>query len=256
MEAANAKSAEFERKKELSEVLLQLAQETEALVMKERHHFSPILKKWHSIAGAVAAMVLHTCFGKMLKQYVRELTSLTTESVQVLQKAGKLEKVIVQMMVEDSSECEDGGKTLIREMVPYDVDSVILSLLGKWIDESLHKGKECLQRAKETEVSFAFMILIPLFILEGHKKFITYFVIDHRILFITFSTLLFQTWNPKSKSELHAQSAAELMKLAAITVEEFFQVPIVITEDLVQDLADGLENLFQDYMKFVASCGK
>jgi len=45
------------------------------------------------------------------------------------------------------------------------------------------------------------------------------------------------------------------MKLATITVEEFFQVPIAITEDLVQDLADGLENLFNDYMKFVASCG-
>ncbi|KAG4997824.1 hypothetical protein JHK82_028596 [Glycine max] len=214
LETVNANSAEFERRKELSEVLLQLAQETEALIMKERHHFSPILKKWHSTAGAVAAMVLHTCFGKMLKQYVSEVTSLTTESVQVLQKAGKLEKVMVQVMVEDSSECEDGGKNVIREMAPYDVDSVILSLLGKWIDESLHKGKQCLQRAKETE-----------------------------------------TWNPKSKSESHAQSAAELMKLAAITVEEFFQVPIVITEDLVQDLADGLENLFQDYMKFVASCG-
>lgn len=46
------------------------------------------------------------------------------------------------------------------------------------------------------------------------------------------------------------------MKLAATTVDEFFQVPIAITEDLVQDLVDGLENLFMDYMKFVAACGK
>jgi len=45
------------------------------------------------------------------------------------------------------------------------------------------------------------------------------------------------------------------MKLATTTVDEFFKVPIAITEDLVQDLADGLENLFHDYMKFVASCG-
>lgn len=65
-----------------------------------------------------------------------------------------------------------------------------------------------------------------------------------------------QTWNPKSKLEPFAQSAGELMKLAATTVDEFFQVPIAITEDLVQELVDGLENLFQDYMKFVASCGK
>ncbi|KAJ1383935.1 Munc13-like proteiny 1 [Sesbania bispinosa] len=214
LEAVNAKSAEFERKKELSEVLLLSAQETEVLVMKERHHFSPILSKWHSTAGAVAAMTLHTCYGQVLRQYICGVTTLTTESVQVLQRAGKLEKLIVQIMVEDSTECEDGGKTVVREMVPYDVDSVILSLLGKWIDESLNKGKECLQRAKETE-----------------------------------------TWNPKSKSEPYAQSAAEIMKFAATTVEEFFQVPIAITEDLVQDLADGLENLIQDYMKFVAACG-
>jgi len=150
-----AKSAESERRKEFSEVLLQLVQETEALMLKERHHFSPILKKWHSTPGAVEAMVLHSCFGKMLKQYVSEVNSLTTESVQVFQKSGKLEKVIVQMMVEDSSECDDGGKTVIREMAPYDVDSVILSLLGKWIDDSLLKGKECLKAAKESEVSFS-----------------------------------------------------------------------------------------------------
>ncbi|XP_061371013.1 protein unc-13 homolog [Gastrolobium bilobum] len=214
LEAVNTKYGEYERKKELSEVLLQLAQETEVLMMKERHHFSPMLKKWHSTSGAVAAMMLHTCYGQVLRQYILQVTSLTTESVQVLQRAGKLEKLIVQIVVEDSAECEDGGKTVVREMAPFDVDSVILSLLGKWIDESLYIGKECVQRAKETE-----------------------------------------TWNPKSKSELYAQSAAELTKLAATTVEEFFQVPIAITEDLVQDLADGLENLFQDYMMFVAACG-
>ncbi|KAK7278503.1 hypothetical protein RJT34_23533 [Clitoria ternatea] len=214
LEAVKAKSAEYDRRKELSEALLQLAHETEVLVMKERHHFSPILKKWHSTAGAVAVVMLHTCYAQVLRQYIYKVTSLTTESVQVLQKAGKLEKLIVQMVVEDSTECDDGGKTVIKQMAPYDVDSIILSLLGKWIDESLHKGKECLRRAKETEA-----------------------------------------WNPKSKQEQYAQSAAELMELATTTVEEFFQVPIAITEDLVQDLADGLENLFEDYMKFVASCG-
>lgn len=150
----NAKSAESERRKEFSEVMLQLVQETEALMLKERHHFSPILKKWHPTAGAVAAMVLHSCFGKMLKQYVSEVNSLTTESVQVLKKSGKLEKGIVQMMVEEASECDDGGKTVIREMAPYDVDSIILSLLGKWIDNSLLQGKLYLQAAKDTEVSF------------------------------------------------------------------------------------------------------
>ena len=46
------------------------------------------------------------------------------------------------------------------------------------------------------------------------------------------------------------------MKLAKTTVEQFFQIPIGITEDIVQDLADGLESIFQDYMMFVAACGK
>ncbi|KAE9612105.1 hypothetical protein Lal_00022264 [Lupinus albus] len=213
VEAVNAKSSEYERR-ELGEVLIQLAQETEDLVMKERQHFSPIIKKWHSSGGAVAAVMLHRCYGQVLRQYISEVTSLTSESVQVLQRAGKLEKFMVQIVVEDSSECDDGGKTVVREMLPFDVDSVILSLLVKWIDESLSKVKECVQRAKETE-----------------------------------------TWNPKSKSEQFAPSAAELMKLAATTVEECFQVPIPITEDLVQVLADGLEILFQGYIMFVAACG-
>lgn len=45
------------------------------------------------------------------------------------------------------------------------------------------------------------------------------------------------------------------MKQAKETVEEFFEIPIGVTEDLVQDLAAGLEHIFQDYITFVASCG-
>lgn len=67
---------------------------------------------------------------------------------------------------------------------------------------------------------------------------------------------MFQTWNPKSKSEPYAQSVVELMKLAKETVDDFFEIPTGITEDLVLDLVDGLEVLFQDYASFVASCGK
>lgn len=65
-----------------------------------------------------------------------------------------------------------------------------------------------------------------------------------------------QTWNPKSKSEPYAQSAVELMKLAKETADNFFEIPIGITEDLVLDLADGLESHLQEYATFVASCGK
>ncbi|XP_061359180.1 protein unc-13 homolog [Gastrolobium bilobum] len=214
VEAVNAKCAEMQIKGELSEILLHLAQETEDLAMKERENFSAMLKKWNPAACGVAALMLHNCYGHVLRQYLSEVNSLTYETVDVLQRAGKLEKVLVQMMVENSTEGEDNGKTVVREMIPYDVDSIILNFLRKWIHESLYKGKEYLQRAKETE-----------------------------------------TWNPKSKSEIYAQSAAELMKLAKSIVEEFFEIPIEVTEDLVQELADGLESLFQDYIMFVAACG-
>lgn len=73
---------------------------------------------------------------------------------------------------------------------------------------------------------------------------------------INWLTFVLQTWNPKSKSEPYAQSAVELMKLAKETADNFFEIPIGITEDLVLDLADGLETHFQEYATFVASCGK
>ncbi|KAF4364808.1 hypothetical protein G4B88_025527 [Cannabis sativa] len=183
IEHANSKEVKEE---EASEALLQLAKETEELALKEREGFSPILKRWHSTAVGVAAVTLHSCYGAVLKQYLSGVSTLSCETVGVLQRAGKLEKMLVQMVVEDSVDCDDGGKSIVREMVPYEVD---------------------------------------------------------------------YTWNPKSKSEPYAQSAVELTRLAKETVEEFFEIPIGITEDLVQDLADGLENLFQDYTTFVASCG-
>lgn len=45
------------------------------------------------------------------------------------------------------------------------------------------------------------------------------------------------------------------MKTVKETAEEFFELPIGITEDLIQDLADALGHLFQDYISFAASCG-
>jgi hypothetical protein len=44
------------------------------------------------------------------------VTTLTPESVQVLEAVDKLEKDLVQIVVEDSVDCEDGGKGVIREM--------------------------------------------------------------------------------------------------------------------------------------------
>lgn len=136
---------------EVSETLLRIAKETEELAFKEKEVFSPVLKKWHPIAAGVAAVTLHNCYGTLLKQYLAGSSLLTNEMITVLQRAGKLEKVLVNMVVEDSVECEDGGKTIVREMVPYEVDSIILRFLRQWIQERLKRGKEVVQRAKEME---------------------------------------------------------------------------------------------------------
>lgn len=138
----------------VTEALLNLAKETEDLALKERESFSPILKRWHITAAGVAAVTLHNCYGAVLKQYLNGVSTLTSETVEILQRAGKLEKVLLQMVVEDSAECEDGGKAIVREMVPYEVDSIIMNLLKRWINERLKAGKECVNRAKESEVSF------------------------------------------------------------------------------------------------------
>lgn len=76
------------------------------------------------------------------------------------------------------------------------------------------------------------------------------------MILINWLQFALQTWNPKSKSEPYAQSAVELMKMAKETVDEFFEIPVGITDDLVYDLADGLQKLFREYTTFVASCGK
>ncbi|CAI0436912.1 unnamed protein product [Linum tenue] len=214
IETGSYKSTRLEVKDEATEALLQLAKETEDLALRERECFSSILKKWNSSAASIASVTLHQCYGAVLKQYLAGVTVLNHETVDVLHRAAKLEKALVQMVVEDSEESEDGGKNIVREMAPYEVDSIILKLVKQWIQERLKIGGECVLRAKESE-----------------------------------------TWNPKSKNEPYAQSAVELIKIATETVEEFFETPIGITDDLICALAEGLEQLFLEYANFVTACG-
>ena len=47
----------------------------------------------------------------------------------------------------------------------------------------------------------------------------------------------------------------ELTKLARATVNEFSEIPASAKDEVVQDLVDGLESIFVDYISFVASCG-
>jgi hypothetical protein len=154
IETGSYKSTSLQVKDEASEALLQLAKEVKDLALRERESFSPILKKWNPIVASVAAVTLHQCYGAVLKQYIAGISTLNNETVAVLQSAGKLEKFLVQMLVEDSADCEDGGKTIVREMIPYEVDSVILKLMKQWFVERLDRAKDCLSRAKDSEVSF------------------------------------------------------------------------------------------------------
>lgn len=158
LEDQNTEGAASMEGQKVSEVLMKLARETEELASKEKDIFSPALKKWHPVAAGVSAVTLHNCYGTLLKQYLTGLSSLMNDTILILQRAGKLEKTLVQMVVEDSADCEDGGKSLVREMVPYEVETIILKLLKQWIQEKLRLGKDDLQRAKETEV-FIYYIL-------------------------------------------------------------------------------------------------
>ena len=46
------------------------------------------------------------------------------------------------------------------------------------------------------------------------------------------------------------------MAIAKQTIDDFFEIPLGLSEDLVQDLADGLERVIREYSSFVAACGK
>ncbi|XP_072988364.1 protein unc-13 homolog [Typha latifolia] len=133
-----------------SQILERLARDTEQLALYEKETFSPVLKRWHTVPVAFAVASLHDCFGVVLKQYLVKVTSLTNELVRVLQSAGTLESALIEMVIEDSVKCEHGGG-IVTEMVPYEVESIVVGLLKTWIEERLRIGKECVNRAKETE---------------------------------------------------------------------------------------------------------
>jgi len=143
----------IQRDDDPSEIVARLAQDTEQLAQFELENFCPVLKRWHPFPGAAAVVTLHSCYGVVLKQYVAKATCLTNELVHVLHAAGRLEKALVPMMVEDVADSDDGGRSLVREVVPYEVESLVARFLRTWIEERLRIARECLLRAKDTEVS-------------------------------------------------------------------------------------------------------
>lgn len=129
-----------------------LAKDIDELASKERDVFSPILKRWHPLPAGVAVATLHACFGNELKQFVMGITELTPDAVKVLRAADKLEKDLVQIAVEDAVDSDDGGKAVIREMPPFEAESIIANMVKGWIKTRVDRIKEWVDNSLLQEV--------------------------------------------------------------------------------------------------------
>ncbi|ESQ50368.1 hypothetical protein EUTSA_v10001900mg [Eutrema salsugineum] len=133
-------------------VLAILAEDIGHLAFNEKAIFSPILKNWHPLAAGVAAATLHTCYGTELKKFVSSITELTPDAIRVLTAADKLEKDLVQIAVQDAVDSEDGGKSVIREMPPFEAEVAIGNLVKSWIKTRVDRLKEWIDRNLQQEV--------------------------------------------------------------------------------------------------------
>ncbi|KAE9607571.1 hypothetical protein Lalb_Chr09g0331461 [Lupinus albus] len=129
-----------------------LAQDISELAFYEKETISPILKMWHPHAAGVAVATLHVCYGNELKQYVRSIKEMTPDAVKMLLAADKLEKDLVHIAVEDSIDSEDGGKSIIREMHPYESEVVIANLVKSWIKIRVERLEEWVDTSLQQEV--------------------------------------------------------------------------------------------------------
>ncbi|KAL5230787.1 hypothetical protein ABZP36_029563 [Zizania latifolia] len=205
----------IDRDSEPGVVLTQLARDTEQLALIERRIFSPVLRRWHPAPVAVAAVTLHGCFGVVLRQYLAKVVILTEELVRVLHSASRMEKALAQMTAEDAADCADD------------------------------RAKAVVGDMEPYEVESVVMGLLKVWMDDRLK-------IGMDILLRAKET---ESWIPKSKEEPFAGSAMELMKLTRATVDEFSEIPSSAKDEVVQDLVDGLESIFLEYISFVASCG-
>ncbi|XP_021723576.1 uncharacterized protein LOC110690962 [Chenopodium quinoa] len=133
-------------------VLSLLAQEVTDLALNEKEIYSPIFKRWNPLSAGIAVATLHGCFANELKQFVARINELTPDAVQVLLAADRLEKQLVQVAVEDAVESDDGGKSIIKEMPPYDTEAVIGTLVKSWIRTRVDRLKEWVDNYLKQEV--------------------------------------------------------------------------------------------------------
>jgi hypothetical protein len=133
-------------------VLSILAKDINDLATKDRNMYSQILTEWHPFALGVAVATLHSCFGNELKQFIVGITKLTPDTAEVLNAADKLEKNLVNIVVEDSVNSDDGGKSLIRKMLPYEAENAIANLVKAWVKERVDRLKGWIDQSLQQEV--------------------------------------------------------------------------------------------------------
>ncbi|CAH8369515.1 unnamed protein product [Eruca vesicaria subsp. sativa] len=216
MEKADSSRRASRNQKNPLPVLAILAKDIGELAVQEKRMFSPIWKRWHPFAAGVAVATLHVCYGNEIKQFISGITELTPDAVQILRAADKLEKDLVQIAVEDSVDSDDGGKAIIREMPPFEAETVIANLVKDWIKARIDRLKEWVDRNLQQEV------WNPLENQEGG----------------------------------YAQSAAEVLRITDETLEAFFQLPIPMHPAVLPDLIIGLDKYLQYYVsKAKSGCG-
>uniref|UniRef100_A0ACD5YLK9 Uncharacterized protein n=1 Tax=Avena sativa TaxID=4498 RepID=A0ACD5YLK9_AVESA len=129
------------------ETLMYVAAQTKEMARVEKEVYAPILRQWHPCPAAIAAVTLHACFGTYFKWFVSKMDGcLSSESMRALQTASDLDKYLVQMAHDD-----DGAGHGSKKMIPYDVDSIVVSLVTEWMDDRLQIGAECVRRARDSE---------------------------------------------------------------------------------------------------------
>ncbi|KAI5389684.1 hypothetical protein KIW84_075109 [Lathyrus oleraceus] len=119
--------------------------------MNEKLVFNPILERWHPLTAGVAVATLHVCYGNELKKYAKGITELTPDAIEVLMDADKLEKELVQIAVEDSVDSEDGGRSIIMEIQPYEAEAIIANLVKSWINIRVDRLVELVDRIMHQE---------------------------------------------------------------------------------------------------------
>lgn len=143
-----------------NDTMINLTKATENIAFVEKAKYSPLLKRWHPVSRAIAAVTLHSCYGAVLRQYMYKFSCLTKELANLLKIAGNLEKLLIQMVTEDTAESEEDGKEILHEITAYGVDSLLFKLIKHWVDDKLGVARQCINSAKESEVSPLHLFLL------------------------------------------------------------------------------------------------